>query len=210
MKRSCGVAFAPNAGSRISELRETSGDNAATSIGLLRDAVDPAEPPSARDYIAAYTHPLPAGTFNRPYRCVVTVAATTCGYDAPDLPPGGGHFERTLSIAPGSDELVVSLRFAPVDAGSTVRLESVSGFAFRPGDVLIAPAGAPYLGILHGRSLASLRWHAGEVANVSLRQTRGAQLVTLLFFGRTAQVRLRIDDVAGAPEAERLLQANSP
>lgn len=204
------VAFAPNAGSRISELRETSGDNAATSIGLLRDAVDPAEPPSARDYIAAYTHPLPAGTFNRPYRCVVTVAATTCGYDAPDLPPGGGHFERTLSIVPGSDELVVSLRFAPVDTASTVRLESVSGFAFRPGDVLIAPAGAPYLGILHGRSLASLRWHAGEVANVSLRQTRGAQLVTLLFFGRTAQVRLRIDDVAGAPEAERLLQANSP
>ena len=91
--------------------RATDNGNAATSIGLLRDAIDPQPTASARDYIAAYTHPLPAGTFNRPYVCARGDALTTqrepCSYDAPDLPIGGALFERTLTLDAGSSELIV-------------------------------------------------------------------------------------------------------
>ncbi|HEY1654221.1 MAG TPA: amino acid permease [Candidatus Tumulicola sp.] len=206
------VGFAPDAGMRISDLREGAGDNAATGIGLLRDAVDPAPPASARDYIAAYTHPLPAGTFNRTYRCAAAndaaSAGTTCAYDAPDLPPGGARFERTLRTVSEGDELDVTLRFVPNDPASTAALESISGFTFRSGDVLIAPAGASYVGILHGRSLLAMRWLPNAIRRVELRAVRGAQLVTLVFSGRTAELRLCFYDAVDAAEAERILQAN--
>ena len=83
------VVFAPFAGARVAELDDGLW-NAATSIGLLRDATDPQPPPSARDYIAAYTHPIAAGTFNRAYDCtrtdVFTSERVACSYDAPDVP----------------------------------------------------------------------------------------------------------------------------
>ena len=61
------VVLAPFAGARIAELSDGNG-NAATSIGLLRDATDPQPPPSSRDYIAAYTHPLPGRNVQPPIR----------------------------------------------------------------------------------------------------------------------------------------------
>ena len=70
------VVFAPFAGARVAELGDGQW-NAATSIGLLRDAIDPQPPASSRDYIAAYTHPMPAGTFNRAYVCARDDALTT-------------------------------------------------------------------------------------------------------------------------------------
>ena len=54
------VAFAPDAGARIAGLTADGVDNAASSIGLLRDGVFPEPAFSPRDYIAAYTHPLAA------------------------------------------------------------------------------------------------------------------------------------------------------
>ena len=92
----CSVVFAPFAGARVAELGDGHG-NAATSIGLLRDATDPQPAPSSRDYIAPYTHPLAAGTFNRPYECtridVLTTERVTCAYDAPDMPDGGATLQ---------------------------------------------------------------------------------------------------------------------
>ncbi|HEY2554699.1 MAG TPA: amino acid permease, partial [Candidatus Cybelea sp.] len=137
------VVLAPFAGARIAELGERR-SNAATSIGLLRDATDPQPPVSLRDYIGTYTHPLPAGTFNRAYSCTnqdtPTTTRVSCSYDAPDLPQGGGTFTRTMSLTGGSGELVVDEQMQPHDARSAARLESVSGFAFSAHDQLLKAA----------------------------------------------------------------------
>ncbi|MGB6522198.1 MAG: amino acid permease [Candidatus Cybelea sp.] len=207
------VVFAPFAGARIAELGDR-GSNAATSIGLLRDATDPQPPVSSRDYIGTYTHPLPAGTFNRAYSCTnqdtITATRVSCSYDAPDLPQGGGRFSRTMSLTAGSGELVVDEQMQPHDARSTARLESISGFAFGGRDVLLKPSGGDGLGLLHRNRFATIRWRAGDVARVDLRQTRGAELVTLIFAHRSAELHLGLRTVRDAAEARRMLDANQP
>ena len=205
------LAFAPDAGARIWELSAPGLGNAATSIGLLRDAVSPAPPSSPRDYIAAYTHPLPAGTFNRSYTCATRSAETAvieCAYDAPDLPDGGARFARTIALAPDGDEAAIEETFKP-NAGAA-DLESVSGFAFERGDVLIAPPGSTYVGILHGSRLAVLRWRLGDVQRVTLTHARGAEIVTLVFARSPVELRLGMYSAAGATEAARILQSNLP
>jgi amino acid transporter len=206
------VAFAPSAGARIAELAAPGFTNAATSIGLLRDAVDPEPTPSARDYIAANTHPLPAGTFNRTYGCVDTQILTQlqerCAYDAPDLPQGGARFERILTLDKNGNKVVVDLRYTPHDPESPTRLESISGFAFSPGDLLLTPGTA--IGILHGTRLVMLRWSPGDVARVGLRQTRGAELVTLVFARKSVELWLSVLTARDATEAQRLLDAKQP
>ena len=205
------IAFAPDSGARIWELSAPSLGNAATSIGLLRDAVSPPPPVSARDYIAAYTHPLPAGTFNRAYACTTRSAQTVvadCAYDAPDLPDGGARFTRTLSLAPDGNEATVDESFHPNTAASA--LESVSGFAFERGDLLLAPPGATYVGILHGTRLAVLRWRLGDVQHVTLAHARGAEVVTIVFAHSPVELHLGVYAAADATEAARILQANPP
>jgi amino acid transporter len=207
------VVFAPFAGARIAELGERR-SNAATSIGLLRDATDPQPPVSPRDYIGAYTHPLPAGTFNRMYSCTnqdtTTTTRVSCSYDAPDLPRGGGTFTRTMSLIGGSGELVVDEQMHPHDAQSTARLESISGFAFGAHDQLLKSTAGEAIGVLHGTRLVTLKWRHGDVARTELRQTRGAELVTLIFSRRSAELRLGLRTVRDAAEARRVLDANQP
>ncbi len=85
--------------------------NVFTSIGALRDDVQSPPTPSPRDYIAKYTHPYPAGTFNRAYTCThIDPATLRCTYDAPDLGPTVVHFEKTYTLEPGSRTLLVTLR----------------------------------------------------------------------------------------------------
>ena len=82
--------------------------NLFTTIGGLRDDVASPPPASDRDYIARYTHPLPAGTFNRSYRCAAgkdgESATVLCTYDAPDLAPQPVHFEKEFILAPNVTE----------------------------------------------------------------------------------------------------------
>ncbi|HMF28390.1 MAG TPA: hypothetical protein VKE42_06430, partial [Candidatus Cybelea sp.] len=205
------VVFAPFAGARIAELGDGK-SNAATSIGLLRDATDPTPPVSSRDYIASYTHPLPAGTFNRPYRCsrldTGMTSSITCSYDAPDLPTGGALFERTLKLGGESPELVVDETFTPHDARSMARLESISGFAFMPGDTLLSSSDGNARAFLHRGRLAVFRWRPGDVAHVQTHTTRGAELMLLVFARRSVQLRIGIYTVHDAAEARRVLDAN--
>jgi hypothetical protein len=207
------LAFAPDAGARVALLEGGTADNAATSIGLLRDAVDPPPSPSSRDYIAAYTHPMVAGAFNRAYECRVAASASasasvSCTYAAPDLPDGGAHFTRVLTLAAGESSVVVDETYAPNEASSTARLSSISGFAFVPGDVLIDPPNATYIGILHGHRLAWIAWRPDDVANSFVRASRGTQIVTLVFATRSVEYRVGLAPVTDAAEAQRLLQAN--
>ncbi len=208
------VTYSPAAGARIGNFAYGPRWNAASSIGLLRDAVDPQPAPSKRDYIAAYTHPLPAGTFNRAYDCSGTQTQVqveqTCIYEAPDIPDGGATFRRTMMLGKNDSELIVDLFFRPEEPLRKTRLESISGFAFAAGDVLIAPPGIAGLGILHGDRLATLRWRAGDVVRVDLRQTRGAEIVTLLFAEPKAELRLGMFAGMDAKKAETLLRAKRP
>ncbi|HEY1975696.1 MAG TPA: beta-galactosidase [Candidatus Baltobacteraceae bacterium] len=205
------VDFSAEAGARFRRLfgGPYPYNDVATSIGLLRDAVDPEPSPSTRDYIAAYTHPIPAGTFNRPYDCGHAALSpnTTvhCVYDAPDIPNGGALFERTIRNG-ASGDIVVNERFTPHDAASTARLKSISGFAYADGDTVVRPPDANGVGILdHGR-LAMLRWLPGDVASVDVRLTRGAAIVTLICARRDVEFHLAIVAVADAAGAESLLR----
>ena len=209
------IIFAPFAGARIAEFSGSqSYVNAATSIGLLRDATDPQPPTSSRDYIASYTHPLPAGTFNREYACtkadVMTTARFACSYDAPDLPIGGALFKRTFTLTAASSDLVVGEEFRPHDPRSPARFESISGFAFAAGDALLTSSDRTAVGIVHSGQLTSLRWKNGDVARADLRRTRGAELVTLVFARRSAELRLGVRTVHDAAEARRILDAKQP
>ncbi len=204
------VVFAPFAGARIAELGDGRA-NAATGIGLLRDATDPEPPVSSRDYIAAYTHPLPAGTFNRAYQCErndsLMTQRVTCTYDAPDVPQGGAAFRRTLTLNPSSDELIVGEDFAPHDRGSAARLESISGFAWSAGDRVLQSPGGNAVEIMHGRRLTTLRWRAGDVQRVALEQRRGAELVTLVFARRSVELRLGVSGAASSADAGKAARA---
>ena len=204
------VVFAPFAGARIAELGNGRA-NAATGIGLLRDATDPEPPVSSRDYIAAYTHPLPAGTFNRPYECEredsIMTQRVTCSYDAPDVPQGGAAFRRTLTLNPSSDELIVGEEFAPHDRGSAARLESISGFTWSAGDRVVQSPGGNAVELLHAGRLTTLRWRAGDVQRVVLEQRRGAELVTLVFARRSVELRLGVSAAASSADAGKAARA---
>lgn len=207
------VVFAPFAGARIAEFGDIT-DNAASGIGLLRDAVDPAPPPSRRDYIAANTHPLPAGTFNRAYSCsrsdVLTTIHVSCSYDAPDLPSGGAVFQRALTLSGATHVLVVDEQFQPHDPHTTARLESISGFSFAPHDRILVASNRDACGILHGDRLVLLRWRQADGARLVLRTTRGAVLATLIFTARSIEMQLGYYTVRNAAEARTLVGANQP
>jgi hypothetical protein len=104
------VVVSANAGARVFiDEDERTHTNRASTIGLARDTVPNPPTPSPRDYIAAYTHPTPAGTFNRPYRCHIDEtgkrAALTCTYTAPDLGLPPVAFTKTFVLLPGADDL---------------------------------------------------------------------------------------------------------
>jgi hypothetical protein len=107
------IVISANAGARsfIYEDERTH-RNYFTTIGALRDDVPDPPTPSPRDYIAAYTHPIPAGTFNRPYACAVDASGTraqlTCSYTAPDFGPQPVTFTKTIVLLPGAEDFAVT------------------------------------------------------------------------------------------------------
>jgi amino acid transporter len=145
-------AFSPAAGARGVFFPAESG-NATTSIGMLRDSVLHEPDSSARDYIAKYTHPFPAGTFNRSYTCVRLVPSIqstgiTCTYDAPDVPIGGGRFSRMLVLDADASAIAVTERLTLRVPDPAQRLVSISSFALPNSSgpsapVLLLPQAAP-------------------------------------------------------------------
>ncbi|HZZ66428.1 MAG TPA: hypothetical protein VFE17_13055, partial [Candidatus Baltobacteraceae bacterium] len=63
-------------------------------------------PPSGRDYIARYTHPISTGTFNRCYATRVRNNVASFHYTAPDA-PGGAAFQKIIVLR-GSRSIDVS------------------------------------------------------------------------------------------------------
>jgi hypothetical protein len=140
------VVVSANAGARsfIYEDDRT-GKNYFNSIGAARDGTEPMfdTPASERDYIAAYTHPTPAGTFNRPYSCHIdqtgTRAALTCSYTAPDFGYEPVTFTKTFDLAPRTD--VFTVTWPDMNgSGRTTRYER--GEIWRSGTEQGVPQGA--------------------------------------------------------------------
>ena len=132
------LIISADAGARSFVLEDRSdGRNLATSIGLFRDDVLHPPPPSKRDYIAAFTHPFEAGTFNRHYRCVDRSSAAakllTCRYIAPDLASAPVNFTKTFILDPTRPLLRVLLacssRCVSIDAFAAGGEEQIRTFA---------------------------------------------------------------------------------
>ena len=208
------LKVSPKAGARSSEFGNAF--NVASTIGLFRDAISPALPNSPRDYIAAYTHPMPAGTFNRKYHCAITdkpeLHSLTCSYDAPDIPVGGARFTRTYTVAANRPGIHLDETFAPHDATSTAQLQSISGFRRDAGDISLFVPGANCVGVFYGseKSLARLCWSPGDVAQATMRDTRGASLATLRFAKRHVTMTLEILTATTVEQARALVEEKTP
>lgn len=212
--------LAPNAGARIDDLAPQMAKasfiiahNFASTIGLLRDAVDPEPTPSARDYIAAFTHPIPAGTFNRHYVCALAhadekTAEATCSYDAPDVPAGGAELTRTLAMNTQTGELDVAETMTPRDRASRAHLKSISGFAYHSGD--IALTGPSCFGVYDpsSRALGRICWNPAELASYEVRKTRGAAILTLHFRVNRVAMRLGVFAAKSQAQAHTLVAGN--
>ncbi|MBC5809685.1 MAG: amino acid permease [Candidatus Eremiobacteraeota bacterium] len=99
------IVVAPEAGARAFVFHDKARHTSVfTTVGALRDDVKVEPLLSTTDRIAKYTHQMPAGMFNRPYDVKILEsgkrAVVRFSYDAPDVLPGGAHFERTLTLEP--------------------------------------------------------------------------------------------------------------
>jgi hypothetical protein len=194
------IIVAPRAGGRgfVFEDKRTR-TNSFTTVGAMRDDVLVQPPPSARDYIAKYTHAFSAGTFNRPYAVRIMQtgkrAVVRLSYDAPDLLPSGAHFERTLILEPHSryfsaDEhvsfhgntirsgqrAVTMSSFALGSAGDvkgSMFVLTPQAHSFSPGVSLQLPNGV--LGLYDSRTheLVTLSWTPQEIekARVDIKES---------------------------------------
>ena len=140
--------------------------NLATSIGLFRDDVASPPPPSKRDYIAAFTHPFEAGTFNRPYRCEDRSSAAAqvliCRYRAPDLAATPVDFTKTFILDPRRALLRVLLKCSS-------RCVSIDAFT-AAGDERLRTIGGDLLSVKSpaGTRLVALRYRGHAEIDISL------------------------------------------
>ena len=121
------LIVSPCAGARAFIFEDKSnGENLFTTIGGLRDAWTPQLPPSDRDYIAKYTHPISAGTFNRCYASHVERSRMRLTY-TPDAPPHGASYQKTIAFDGARSFEVTTLASFP--GGPAERAQQLTSFA---------------------------------------------------------------------------------
>ncbi len=189
--------------------------NLFTTTGGLRDAWLQTLPPSPRDYIAPYTHPMATGTFNRCYTTAMKQtrdgAAVTFTYSAPDAPPFGAEFERTLSLASGTAGFTERVRARMT--GTAQRAQQISAFATPPGTVTIARPNA--YGFLDRRAglVTLIAWNEAAVQQHTLQPGVKDAILTLTFAaGGDATVGYGVARAKTAAQAQAALRtfANRP
>jgi len=169
------AVIAPNGGARLIAFARLAacGDtlrSLTNATGALRDDVLVQPPPSTTDRIARYTHTYPAGTFNRPYRVEILdargpVARVRFSYEAPDLPPHGAHFDKTIALAADAARLVVDETVTfPGDAAGTQRSVREDALAVAPDAAFVtAPT---FVAWSDGQALA-VTWPADAVERIT-------------------------------------------
>ncbi len=218
------LVVAPDAGARALVFEDVaSGRNVFSPAGGIRDDVAVEPPLSTSDRIAAYTHDVPAGTFNRSYDAAFSSdrdgAVARFAYDAPDVVPAGARFERTVSLAPGERAFTLDERFSPRDAAasgvSAQRGAVVTSLVVGDGDpqtrvLLQALPGAENALGYYDRAtheLASVAWRAGDLDDARAMKRADSLLVrlTLSAAGR-ARVRFAYSFVGDVASAQTLLR----
>ncbi len=200
--------------------------NAFDATGAFRDDVSLPVPPSARDYIAKYTHDYPAGTFNRSYRADVLEsgpqATVRFSYAMPDAAPAGLTFERIVSLAPHSWRVVVDERLtapprASLGAQRAIVRSSLPALALiGPGPVGLDPfppplgAAAPAsngLATFRGKAVFAVSWRAGDVERASWTAYRSTGTLALTLAPGWRRATYVYAPASSADAARRIAQA---
>jgi amino acid transporter len=176
------LIVSPCAGARAFVWQDKrTGDNLFTTVGGLRDAWSAPLPPSSRDYIGRYTHPIATGTFNRCYsvtRSRANAAAASFAYFAPDAPPRGARFQKTVSASLLSEVFEVKYH-AQFAGGSTERPQELTSFALYARTRIIRTSSAYGLYQPTRRRVVMVAWPAGDVAAHALSLQQNDALLTL-------------------------------
>lgn len=162
------AVIAPDAGARAFIYQnDATGANAFTSIGAFRDDVQSPPMPSPRDYIAPYTHPIEAGTFNREYTCTIVrddapTVSVTCTYTAPDFSTQAVHFSKTFTLGAQRRTLTITLQ-------ASAPATSISAFTLDPQLQITWPKLGAATTLTHpGFQLSTLRYPANTPVSIRL------------------------------------------
>jgi hypothetical protein len=214
-------------------------ENAFDATGALRDDALLQPPPSTTDRIALYTHSYPAGTFNRTY--AVSGAhdgSVRLSADVPDIIPGGAHFERIVSLLPGTARLTVdeavlfgagpscenqrgvvlsALAVDPDARGAPRRTLFVDAAPVTAAETLAAPHGVALIeNAGNARFVLAVSWRPGDVESASWQPQRSNGTLRLVLapgWRRVTYALSRVDTLAAAVafvEAERAWVAANP
>ncbi len=200
------LVVSPCAGARAFVLQDAaSGRNLFTTVGGLRDAWLHMLPPSPRDYIAKYTHPIATGTFNRCYATQVDArrGSAVFTYDAPDAPPHGAVFRKMIAIDPRDASFTVTLK-ATFAGSSAQRAQQLTSFAIQKQTRILQTRDAVGFFNPSARRLSFAAWPRGSVAQAVVEHHAADALVILTYApGGGGPVRY------GAVRAQNALQAQA-
>lgn len=155
-------------------------ENLFTTVGGLRDAWLEQLPPSPRDYIAKYTHPIATGTFNRCYAYRVDPAhlSAVFTYTAPDAPPHGATFHKAVTLQ--RDGFTVALG-ASFPGSTSQRAQQLTSFAIDGSTQILRLANAVGFFEQSKQRLVAAVWRKPDVERVSVDRHAADALVTLTF-----------------------------
>jgi hypothetical protein len=212
------VTLAPNAGARAFRFSARSAAdcpalNVFTSVGSLRDDVAIAPPLSSSDRIGKHTRSFPAGMFNRPFTLTRRSAAggaasATLVYEAPDVVPNGGRFERTIAIdaAEPGFTMIERATFAAGPRSAAQRVVRYDNFDTRAATTLDESAdGAVGFFYPQARYVAIVAWRRGEVEHAQLIPERTSTVLRLQFGQGESRTRYLLEPAADIGAAQTLI-----
>jgi hypothetical protein len=207
------LIVSPCAGARALVFEDMqTGDNLFTTVGGLRDAWSQPLPASPRDYIAKYTHPIAAGTFNRCYAATIDTAKRSAvfSYTAPDAPPRGAAFRKRVTL--DADGFTVTLT-AAFPGSQTQHARQLTSFAIERRTRILRARNAVGFFDQPKQRLVAAVWPAADVASAALETHDVDALLTLTYAAlrpaRTRYAAVPAKNYAAAQAALRAL-ANRP
>lgn len=204
------LVVSPCAGARalVFEDRRTH-ENLFTTIGGLRDAWKDTLPPSPRDYIAKYTHPIATGTFNRCYADTIDARALRASfrYTAADAPPHGASFSKAIALDPGGNGFMAGLESA-FPGSSTQRAQELTSIAMSRSTHIMRLRNAVGAFDVSAHRLFAITWAASDVQAALLEPHPHDALLTLTYApGGERRTHYRVLDARDARSAQALLRA---
>jgi hypothetical protein len=175
------LIVSPCAGARAFVFEDlANSENLFTTIGGLRDAWQQQLPPSGRDYIAKYTHPIATGTFNRCYAITLDPAHARAAftYTAPDAPPHGASFRKTIALDRAGSGFTVHLA-ASFPRSTTQRAQQLTSIAVdRDTRIEQRPSGVVFFEPSKHRTLL-ISWNRKAVEKATVERHPADALLTL-------------------------------